>query len=110
MHPDFKPNSMCCRGLFNVLRAYFNVLRNFIISTLEVLRNTSNFQSAAEILQPTQCRSKRCSTAALLSLKNLYLCMYAYMHMYIGGIEERCLKCCAPAIMGSDSTPLAGAR
>ena len=101
MNRVFKPISMCCGGTFNVLRAAFNVLRNFIISTSDVLRSVSFFQRAAEIILTTQRRSKRCSTAALLSLKYLYLCMYAYMHMYIGGIEERCLKCCAPRLSGA---------
>jgi hypothetical protein len=100
MHPDFKRCTLQKNAIFNVLRGHFNVLRNFIISTLDVLRNTSNFQSAAEILQSTQQRGGGRSTAALLPLKNLYLCMYAYMHMYIGVSMERRLKCCATRLSG----------
>mgnify|MGYP001032317968 CR=1 len=115
MHRDFRSISMCCRGIFNVLRDNSNVLRNFIISTLEVLRNTSNLQSAAEILQPTQHHSGRRSTAALLPLKYLYLCTCTYMHMCIGVSKERRLKCCALRQSGSvsrlDYRPsMAGAR
>lgn len=97
MHPAFRPFSMCCRGLFNVLRAAFNVLRNFIISTLDVLRNTSFFQRAAEIPITTQWGGRGRSTAALLSLKYLYVYIYTYTHVRIGVSKERRLKCCAPA-------------
>lgn len=101
---------MCFRALFDMLQATPNVLRNFIINTLEVLRHISFSQSAAEILQPTQCSSERCNTATLLSLKYLYLCMYAYMHMYIGGSKERRLKCCAPRLSGSVGSCMVAVR
>lgn len=99
MHPAFKPISMCCRGVFNVLREGSNVLRNFIISTLDVLRNTSFFQSAAENPLTTQWGGRGRSTAALLSIKNYYM-FYRYNSReyiaYIGRIRERRSKCCAP--------------
>jgi hypothetical protein len=98
MHPVFDSISMCCRGIFNVLRAAFNVLRNFIISTSDVLRSASFFQRAAEIRLTTQCRSERCSTAALLSLKYLYIYICTYMHVRIGVSIDRRLKCCAPRL------------
>lgn len=98
MNRVFKPISMCCGGTFNVLRAAFNVLRNFIISTSDVLRSVSFFQRAAEIILTTQRRSRRCSTAALLSLKYLYIYICTYMHVCIEVSKERRSKCCAPAL------------
>lgn len=98
MHPVFRRCTLQKNVIFNVLRKGLNVLRNFIISTLNVLRSTSFFQSAAEILLTTQRRGGGRSSAALLSLKYLYIYRCINMHVYIGGVIERGLKCCAPRL------------
>lgn len=100
MHPVFEAKTTCCRALFNVLRGGSNVLRNFIINTLEVLRNTSILQCVARKAFTTERDGRRCNTATLLSLKYLYLYICTYMHVCIGVSKDRRSKCCAPALGG----------
>lgn len=110
MHPGFKAKTTCCRALFNVLRQHPNVLRNFIINTLEVLRHTFVFQSVARKTLTTERDGSARNTATLLSLKYLYVCICTYTHVRIGVSKERRSKCCAPRESVSDSLLLAGAR
>lgn len=95
MNPDFEAKKMCCRAVFNVLREGVNVLRNFIINTLEVLRNTLILQSVARKAFTTQWGGGSRNSATLLPSKYLYIYICTYMPMCIGVSNRRRSKCCA---------------
>jgi hypothetical protein len=95
-HPAFKCHTLQKRAVLNVLRQRLNVLRNFIINTLEVLRHTLILQSVARKAVTTQWYGGGRNTATLLSLKYLYIYICTYMHVRIGVSKERRSKCCAP--------------